>query len=71
MFEDVGVLEAKLGNKPIFTRALLEEAAERMEHVRVGDPSGSKEMIRLPHMLGSGITTLKLPAEPSNAVHIT
>jgi hypothetical protein len=30
IFEDVGALEAKLGNKPVFTHALLDQAAEQM-----------------------------------------
>jgi hypothetical protein len=71
MFEDVGALEAKLGNKPVFTRALLDQAAEHMEQVRAGDPASSKDMIRMPHFLASGVATLKIPTQPSNAVHIT
>jgi hypothetical protein len=71
IFEDVGALEAKLGNKPVFTRALLDQAAEQMEQVRAGDPAGSKEMIRVPHFLGSEVATLKIPTQPINAVHIT
>jgi hypothetical protein len=70
VFEDVGAFEAKLGDKHIFTRALLQGAADQMELIRAGDPSGSKEPIRMPHILGDGVALLKIPAKPSSAVGI-
>jgi hypothetical protein len=71
VFEDAASFEASLDNKPIFTRALIEQAAEQVQRVHKGEPQKDKRLIRIPHLLGGGSTNLQIPAHASPAVHIS
>ncbi|KAI4942711.1 hypothetical protein J4E91_009880 [Alternaria rosae] len=70
VFEDDGAFEASLDNKPIFTSAFLEKAAEQVEIVRTGEPDPNKQFICLPNVRDDGYRKLRIPPHASPAVSL-
>lgn len=70
VFEDAGAFEASLDNKPIFTRAFLEKAAEQVEIVRRGESDPNKQFMCLPNVRGDGHRKLRIPPHACPAVSL-
>jgi hypothetical protein len=54
--------------KPIFTRTLLEQAAEQVKQFRNCGNDSKKQIIHLPHLLDSGWKERHLPTYVPNAI---
>ncbi|RMZ67532.1 Sensitivity To Red Light Reduced-like SRR1 [Pyrenophora seminiperda CCB06] len=54
VFENVAAFEASMNNAPIFTRSLVERAANEAEMMRNG-----KDIIEIPHICGGGVKKIR------------
>ncbi|CAO2650145.1 Nn.00g014370.m01.CDS01 [Neocucurbitaria sp. VM-36] len=68
---DVKSFEATMGNEPIFTRALIEQAAKQVEQIRSRHSQTEKQLLKIPHLLGGGADIVHIPSCPSPAVTLS